>query len=388
VRAVVEQGSKADVAKVGTSGARAYRISDADTAFRARPAKELPPGTSLSDVVKSLPREVFEVNEKKSWLHFAVTAVAMPLSLLAVHLAPWYLLPVAWFVAGTAATGLFTLGHDAGHNTFSKNPLVNDIVGNLTLSMLVYPFEQWRIQHNIHHRNTNMLRNAEIPGAEIADNAWQPIDVGFFNRVPLPRIVTAFLKLGWSAFWYQLSILHWVIYHFNSKKFTKRQMPKVVISWICCGAFAATVFPALLAWGGPWALVKYWLMPWLGYHFWMSTFTLIHHTAPHIQFKEKTEWNAAREQLSGTVHCDFPRWIEVLTHDINVHIPHHVSTGIPSYNLKAAYSSLKDKWGPYLNETAFSWKLCREIIDNCQVFDDGEYITYEEAQRRAALRRA
>ena len=38
-------------------------------------------------------------------------------------------------------------------------------------------------------------------------------------------------------------------------------------------------------------------MPWLGYHFWMSTFTVVHHTAPHIPFKPAGEWHAAQAQL-------------------------------------------------------------------------------------------
>lgn len=46
------------------------------------------------------------------------------------------------------------------------------------------------------------------------------------------------------------------------------------------------------------------------------------------------EWDAAKAQLNGTVHCDFPAWVEFLTHDISVHVPHHVSTGIPWYNLR------------------------------------------------------
>jgi omega-6 fatty acid desaturase (delta-12 desaturase) len=82
----------------------------------------------------------------------------------------------------------------------------------------------------------------------------------------------------------------------------------VIVSLLAVAAFALTALPALVAWGGPWALVKYWLMPWLGYHFWMSTFTVIHHTAPHIPFKPADEWNAAKAQLSGTVHCEFPGW--------------------------------------------------------------------------------
>ena len=37
--------------------------------------------------------------------------------------------------------------------------------------------------------------------------------------------------------------------------------------------------------------------------------------------------------------------VEFLCHDINVHVPHHVSSKIPWYNLRAATDSLRSKWG-------------------------------------------
>ncbi len=37
--------------------------------------------------------------------------------------------------------------------------------------------------------------------------------------------------------------------------------------------------------------------------------------------------------------------IEFLTHDISVHVPHHVSSKIPWYNLRLAHNSLKQNWG-------------------------------------------
>ena len=158
----------------------------------------------------------------------------------------------------------------------------------------------------------------------------------------------------------------------------------------------------------------------------MSTFTVVHHTAPHIPFKPAESWNAAQAQLAGTVHCDFPAWcakhpvesclcplpalrrirclrhpasspcccvalfepsavvcrqccaascappaevslqqridqkvhrdtrsaarwslcrVEFLTHDISVHVPHHVNSKIPWYNLRKANESLKANWG-------------------------------------------
>ena len=49
----------------------------------------------------------------------------------------------------------FVIGHDCGHRSFSKNKLVEDIVGTLAFMPLLYPFEPWRIKHNVHHTHTN-----------------------------------------------------------------------------------------------------------------------------------------------------------------------------------------------------------------------------------------
>jgi len=49
----------------------------------------------------------------------------------------------------------FVVGHDCGHRSFSKNKLVEDIVGTIAFMPLIYPFEPWRIKHNVHHAYTN-----------------------------------------------------------------------------------------------------------------------------------------------------------------------------------------------------------------------------------------
>ena len=132
---------------------------------------------------------------------------------------------------------------------------------------------------------------------------------------------------GW--FWWLASIAHWAVLHFNLNNFEPRDRQKVKRSIALVLAFSAIFFPTLIATTGIWGLVKFWLMPWLGYHFWMSTFTLVHHTVPEIHFASGADWNEAEAQLSGTLHCDYPRWVEVLCHDMNVHVPHHVSVGVP-----------------------------------------------------------
>uniref|UniRef100_M4D1B6 Fatty acid desaturase domain-containing protein n=1 Tax=Brassica campestris TaxID=3711 RepID=M4D1B6_BRACM len=48
-------------------------------------------------------------------------------------------------------------GHDCAHESFSKNKLVEDIVGTLAFLPLVDPYEPWRFKHDRHHAKTNTL---------------------------------------------------------------------------------------------------------------------------------------------------------------------------------------------------------------------------------------
>lgn len=178
----------------------------------------------------------------------------------------------------------------------------------------------------------------------VEDTAWHPVTEAEMAKWS-PGTAKFFKVFLGTPLKLWASVGHWLIWHFDLEKYTEKQRPRVIISLAVVYGFMATALVALTWQTGVWGLIKYWLMPWLGYHFWMSTFTVIHHTAPHIAFKPASEWNAAKAQLSGTVHCDFPGWVDFLTHDISWHVPHHVSTKIPWYNLRMATESLRTNWG-------------------------------------------
>jgi len=321
--------------------------------------KDFPEGVTLSDIVKTLPEECFEVDHGKSWRALAITLPAVAASLGLVAIAPWYLLPAAWFLAGTAATGMFVIGHDCGHRSFHKNKLVEDVVGTMLMAPLIYPFEPWRIKHNVHHAHTNKLEE---------DTAWHPIQQEGWDDAPAALQWTYRIMLG-SPLKCFTSIAHWALQHFNINLYTEKQRPRVIVSWAAVAAFVLIGFPAIIANLGVGGFIKFWLMPWLGYHFWMSTFTVVHHTAPHIPFKDAKEWNAAEAQLAGSVHCDYPRWVDFLTHDIAWHVPHHVCSKIPWYNLRKATESLRQNWGEYMTECDFNWRIMKNIFTELHVYD-------------------
>jgi acyl-lipid omega-6 desaturase (Delta-12 desaturase) len=83
--------------------------------------KELPDDVQLKDIIKTLPKEVFEIDNTRGWLTCLTSLITFPLSLYLVHITPAALLPVAWAIAGTAFTGWFVIGHDCGHRSFNTN---------------------------------------------------------------------------------------------------------------------------------------------------------------------------------------------------------------------------------------------------------------------------
>jgi len=321
----------------------------------------LPASVTLSQITGSIPKEAYEKNEAKALKSLVVTLIANGLAMYFLYLSPFYLLPLAWVFAGTAATGLFVIGHDCGHRSFMKSIFWNDVIGTLTMAPLLYPFHAWRIQHNVHHGNTNKLH---------VDTAWQPVMGKDYLASPtfmkgIQRVIRS------TPLYFVGTIGHWFYEHFNLSIFKDNDREKVKSSTAILTYFCLIFFPLLFTMtGGLWGIAKFWLVPWLGFHFWMATFTLFHHTAPHIPFVEESKWHDATAALQHTVHVHYPAWVDFLCHDISVHVPHHVSSAIPHYNLRMAYDSLKKNWGPYLQETNFNPQLVWHVLTQCNIHDD------------------
>ena len=74
--------------------------------------------------------------------------------------------PLYWFAQGTMFWALFVVGHDCGHRSFSNNNTLNDLIGHLTHSSILVPYNPWRISHRTHHANHGHVEN---------DESWTPI---------------------------------------------------------------------------------------------------------------------------------------------------------------------------------------------------------------------
>jgi len=342
----------------------------------------------LADIVKTLPAECFEKKPWKALSLALINVLLVGLGYWGLAVSPGYLLPFLWIFTGTSLAGLFMVAHDCGHHSFAKRHWVNDLIGHLLLTPLLYPFYNWRIQHNRHHNLTNKLgregwRQLHDIVNSTVDPYWHPVrSENYASLRPHNRWIYEMVR---GHFWWLATVENWwsqiVI---NVSKLPEQNRPKVRFSRAVVITFAAIALPTLILTTGIWGLIKFWLVPWLLYHFWFSTITLIHHTSQGTVWKSGSEWNAAQAQLNGTVHCNYPRWVEFLLHDINYHVPHHIAPGIPAYNLRMAHQSLKQNWGKYIRECNFSWSLIQEITSQCHLYSYAEerYQSFDEAKRK------
>jgi fatty acid desaturase len=61
------------------------------------------------------------------------------------------------FCQGIVWTGLWIIGHDAGHSGFSAPPIQNDMVGFILHSFLLAPYFSWKSTHRRHHIYANHI---------------------------------------------------------------------------------------------------------------------------------------------------------------------------------------------------------------------------------------
>jgi omega-6 fatty acid desaturase (delta-12 desaturase) len=276
----------------------------------------------------------------------------------------WTIALVLSLVMGSVLVGIFVIGHDCGHRSFSNNTKINDWVGEIATGLALWPFHVWRLSHDIHHRHTHNIEK---------DIAWVPFTESKLRR--LSSLQSAIYRHTRGGLFFTGSLFF--TYYFikdalrgkKSRHFTPEQMPIVqkslLITLLCFLAYAGLSVYL----GGLFGFVFLFLIPQLVYQFHLSTYTLFHHTHPDSPFLAAEEWSYEKGQLHSTIHVSYPRALEWLNHDINWHVPHHVCVGIPHYHLRGAHQALVKKI-PQIKQERFSWPLIHKVITRCQYINN------------------
>jgi len=324
-------------------------------------------GLSLAEVRKTLPESVFRHSSLRAWgaLLRALLLVALgPLILTQLKLTGgvdlFWQLPLhvaAWVFLGFALVGLFTVGHDAGHDAFSKKPWVNQVVGHLCMFPLVNSFAVWVITHDHHHAHTQ-LRGQEVDWAahlrtrdEYAKTSWRK---DFIVRAGYAVPFGVFFWILWNTVRRSGSI-----HVFLPPRQYRNERVRLWISNSLMLLGALAIYGGLFWWGGLWGMVKYYgaaafVATWAG----ALVVTLQHANADTLYF-DKDSWRPIRGQMVSTFDIRFPRVLSWMWCHIDIHIPHHIAPKVPWYRLPEARQALLDAHPELYQERPFRFRDLR-----------------------------
>jgi len=335
-----------------------------------------PPPFTIKEIRDAVPAHLFERSALKSGAYLALDLLVICLFFYLasfIEYAPvwarFVLWPTYWFVQGVVMTGVWVIGHECGHQSFSDSKLINNSVGLVLHSLLLVPYHAWRITHSQHHKSNCHMERDQVFVPAVKEKAND-----FFNDTPLLNFLQLLMMwfIGWPGY-----LLFNVASqehsrranHFepNSPLFEEKHRPLIVVSDIvlllAIGLFAwiSHVYGFVF-----WA--KYYFVPYLWVNFWLVTITYLQHTDIKVPHYRGDEWSFIRGALA-TVDRDYGFLNHVFHHIGDSHVAHHLFSTMPHYNAIEATKYLKPVLGKYYleeKENVFvslwrNWQYCHWV---------------------------
>jgi omega-6 fatty acid desaturase (delta-12 desaturase) len=313
---------------------------------------------SLTEMRRAIPSDCMAPSDARSLLSLVrVLATIALFAYLAsmIHAETpltWALLAAATVGQGFAMVGLFVLGHDCGHHSFSRRRWINEVVGHLAMSPLVTSLRSWQLYHDHHHR-------------------WPQkhgVQVDFYRYLATRKELSlrssgsraTITRLGYRV---PGGLLFWILGGIYRRATLARSIPELVrneraarrlrVSALSTLAGAVAIWTTIGLWAGPLAIVKYHLAPLLVATLTGSLIFVVQHTNMEALFYAPEAWTPLRGQVVSTFDVRFPRLLEWMWCDINFHIAHHVAPRIPWYHLRRAARALARAYPRYYQERRF-----------------------------------
>ncbi|KAL7423113.1 hypothetical protein Q5752_002412 [Cryptotrichosporon argae] len=301
--------------------------------------------------------------------------------------------------AGLVGTGVWIIGHEAGHQAFSSSKTINNTVGWFLHSLVLVPYHSWRISHGRHHAATGHMtrdevfvprtrqergypevkHDSEVQGLSVP--AWRQAELAeALGESPIVSLFNLVLQqvFGWPMYLFRNASgqLHYPAYtnHFqpSSVIFRPSHYWQILVSDL--GVIMALA--ALGTWGyfrGFREVLVVYIIPYLWVNNWLVMITFLQHTDPVLPHYSDKSWTFARGALA-TIDRKFmgPIGPYILHGICETHVSHHVSSKIPHYNAWEATEALKNFLGPHYHctdtnflATAFrNYHECRFVEDN------------------------
>ncbi|KAI0726950.1 fatty acid desaturase-domain-containing protein [Fomitopsis betulina] len=315
----------------------------------------------------------------------------------------WAAWVMYWFWQSIAFMGIWTLGHECGHDALSPNPRVNAVLGMALHTFILTPYWAWRATHRSHHKGTNNLHRDETYHPQMREEYGLPSEekataLDYREMVEETPLYTLRKMVLRQFLGFQLYLIHnrkgnpkyppgTSHYKPGSKLFRDEERHLIVVSdvLIFCMLVLLGFWMYTAGAGTVWRI---YFVPWLWAHNWIVTVTYLQHSDPTIPYyRVRALWTFLRGALA-TVDRPVFGWVgrffwHGIAHD---HVAHHFFVGVPFYNLPEVTEAIKPVLGDHYcyDSTATAWALWRSFTRCKFVESVGDVVFFKDMRGEAA----
>lgn len=238
----------------------------------------------------------------------------------------WLTIPLAILASGFVIR-IFIIFHDCAHLAFFKNKKVNRIVGTITGFMTLFPYEQWKNEHAIHHATSSNL-DKRGTGDVWVMTVKEYIAAPVWKRLSYRIYRNPIVMFGLGPFY-----LYLIKSRFNRKGAKRKEklntyLTNIAIVAIYSVMIYAVGWQAFLIIQLPILLIAGSLGIWLFY---------VQHQFEDSYFEHEEEWDYVKAAVDGSSYYKLPKMLQWITGNIGYHHVHHLIPRVPNYNLQKAH---------------------------------------------------
>lgn len=283
------------------------------------------------------------------------------------------------FVFAVPASGFlirtFIIFHDCCHLSFLRGKKANSLVGNIMGVITMFPYEQWKFEHAVHHAtNGNLDRRGTGDIWTLTVNEY--LSRSWFRKLIYRLYRNPIVLFGLGPLYIVL-----IQYRFNRKHAGRKER------WNTYGTNIAliTIFGTLswlLGWKavllieGPIVYLSAMVGIWLFY---------VQHQFDDGYFENAETWSYESAALEGSSFYKLPKLLQWLTGNIGFHHIHHLSSRIPNYNLQKASES--DDFFASIPSIGF-WSSLRSLRHRLWDENEKRFIHFRDAKKYLTQLRA
>jgi omega-6 fatty acid desaturase (delta-12 desaturase) len=224
---------------------------------------------------------------------------------------------------------VFIVFHDCTHGSFLRSRRANNLLGAAVGLLVWMPFRSWQHEHAVHHATSGDLDRrgiGDITTLTVAEyramNAWRRFGYRLFRN---PVVM---FGLGWL-----------VVLVLKPRFVMRGARPSIRNSVLGTDVALAVIVAVLcvtIGWReyllvqGPIFFIAGAVGTWLFY---------VQHQFEDTYWQSHDDWRHDRAALEGSSYLKLPRILQFFTGNIGFHHVHHLSVGIPNYNLQEAHET-------------------------------------------------